>query len=391
MNTFITPNNQKLLWQTISQSPLFSEKLKKEEWFRNIIGQFYESNKLNTMITLKDINIATIKFMMNKLKEENLINVRENDVRENDNLYTKEHISNLRKNEFDEKLRSLENEHNTLLKKEIPPEIDFRDKIDEGPIANIGDLIKMEIQKRNREISEYAIKEVPQAISHISVKPNVFNSSNSLNNDNAKKSVSWSSPTASEYSNIPEIKKVIEPCIQKINKLDEEVSSLKEEIVFLKEKLSELQILTSSNSKFCGLEDVVKYKETLPTPPPTLPEDVPPPQQEDVPPPQQEDVPPPTPQEDVPSPLPTQEDVPLPQQEDVPLPTQEDVPLPQQEDVPPPTPQQEDVVKNVLIEGEIETVDDKTKQLTIMIPSDNDVIDVNVPKIPRNKKNKNKK
>lgn len=267
MNTFISPNNQKLLWQTISQSPLFSEKPQKEEWFRNIVGQFYESNKLNNMISLKEINVATIKFMMSKLKENapsSAINPYQSphQTQQSNIPYTKQDISNLRKNDFDEKLRTLENEHKTLLKKELPPEIDFRDKLEEGPIANIGDLIKMEIEKRNREISEYATRVPPQAISHISAKPPTSTASHP--HDEVKKSVSWSTP---ENEIERAVERAIEPYKQKINGFTEDIVALKEEISALKEQLSTVHTMIKidhANKRSFSIEEPITVSDKNP-------------------------------------------------------------------------------------------------------------------------------
>lgn len=273
MNTFISPNNQKLLWQTISQSPLFSAKPQKEEWFRNIIGEFYESNKLNTMITLKEINVATIKFMMTKLKEGAGAGAVTAPTPSAPTPYTKQDISNMRKNDFDAKLRVLENEHQSLLKRDVPPEIDFRDKSDEGPIANLGDLIKMEIEKRNREISEYALKAQPppQAIPHITAAPVA-----PVQHD--KKTVSWND-TVPPPTTIPLQNKSVEAnlvdAIQPIkNEMLEITDTIKKEMIDLREQISRLERelfdlktlfkVEVANRKELSIDEPITVSETNP-------------------------------------------------------------------------------------------------------------------------------
>lgn len=267
MNTFISPNNQKLLWQTISQSPLFSAKPQKEEWFRNIIGEFYESNKLNTMITLKEINVATIKFMMAKLKEGAGAPHPQNTV--TSAPYTKQDISNMRKNDFEAKLRVLENEHQNLLKLDVPPEIDFRDKTDEGPIANLGDLIKMEIEKRNREISEYALKAQPppQAIPHITAP---------LPSAHDKKTVSWNDtvpppttllpPTPPQFDAIQPIKKEMLEIIT--DTIKKEMIDLREQIARRLERelfdLKKFFKVEMANRRDLSIDEPITISETNP-------------------------------------------------------------------------------------------------------------------------------
>ena len=365
MNIFITPNNQKLLWQTISQSPLFSEKPQKEEWFRNIVGQFYESNKQNTMITLKDINITTIKFMINKLKEETTENkFQQTNISPSSTPshtpYLRQDISNLRKNEFDEKLRSMENDHKTLLKKPLPPEIDFRDKVEDTPIANIGDLIKMEIEKRNREINEYSTKVMPQAISHISIKPTV---SNIPNNDTLKKTVSWSSST-DNFSNLNtnDVDKSTEHYKQKIDTLNEEISLLKEQVSLLKEQFSNLKEqfstyhimhkLDHANKRAFSIEDTLTFSNNNPMWEYEMYENT-------------ASTPPSEPVSDNPSTPPSE---------------------------PVSDPFFEEITENTPIPDKIESDNSSTesKQLSITIPEDSEVIEKIVPKAPRNKKNKKK-
>lgn len=201
MNLYVSPNNQKLLWKTMSRSPLFANRPAKEEWFKNIVGEFYENNKHNTTVTLKEINLHTVNYMIKILQEEGSRNqkivyptaqmqsqAQLQPIEKNVGIvsaaaavapasavapatiepasatapmpYTKQDLQNVRRNEFDAQLQKMENEHRALLQRDVPPEIDFRDKVaaeKDGPIANIGDLIKMEIEKRNRDIQQFAV------------------------------------------------------------------------------------------------------------------------------------------------------------------------------------------------------------------------------------------
>ena len=73
MSDFISEENQRLLWNTIQSVPIVQQTIHKSQqqaWFREIIGIFYQKNA-NARLTpseLKDINKATIAYMIQSLK-----------------------------------------------------------------------------------------------------------------------------------------------------------------------------------------------------------------------------------------------------------------------------------------------------------------------------------
>ena len=73
MALFISNDNQHLLWNTIQNVPLFSQTIPFEmqsQWFRDIIGRFYQENShLNlTHYDLQNLNKKFILHMINVLK-----------------------------------------------------------------------------------------------------------------------------------------------------------------------------------------------------------------------------------------------------------------------------------------------------------------------------------
>ena len=73
MALFISHNNQHLLWNTIQNVPLFSQTIPVElqsQWFRDIIGKFYQENShVNlTQYDLQNLNKNFISHMINILK-----------------------------------------------------------------------------------------------------------------------------------------------------------------------------------------------------------------------------------------------------------------------------------------------------------------------------------
>lgn len=73
MALFISHDNQHLLWNTIQNVPLFSQTIPLElqsQWFRDIIGKFYQENShVNlTQYDLQNLNKNFISHMINVLK-----------------------------------------------------------------------------------------------------------------------------------------------------------------------------------------------------------------------------------------------------------------------------------------------------------------------------------
>ena len=77
MSLYIHQENQKLLWESMNQHPLFqdygnNEPEKKEQWFRSIIEKFYESNrfKLLSLKEVQQLNREPVTYMIEDLKKQ---------------------------------------------------------------------------------------------------------------------------------------------------------------------------------------------------------------------------------------------------------------------------------------------------------------------------------
>jgi hypothetical protein len=164
--------------------------------------------------------------------------------------YTQQDFLNLRRNEFDSKLQKKENEHRELLQKPVPAEIDFRDKAPaDGPIANIGELMKLEIEKRNRDIQTM-----------FSPLPGVGASTPAA--------FSAPSPTAAQP---PQPRAFDPPAVaQPASALKKSVSWKDEEPVITNEKLYNLYEKIASDLEYIKI--LLENKFSATTPPPKFPE-----------------------------------------------------------------------------------------------------------------------
>ena len=65
MSLYILPENQKLIWESLNVIPSFqnfgqNNPGEKEEWFRDIIHQFYESNKFK-LLSVQELQQLNLK------------------------------------------------------------------------------------------------------------------------------------------------------------------------------------------------------------------------------------------------------------------------------------------------------------------------------------------
>lgn len=150
MSLFISSENQEMLWKTIQKNPLFSNVLTPEQqplWFREIIGNFYTDNKKElSNIELLELNKNTLRYMVHNLKEKfskQNGNTFINPINEpiNDRIEPK---SSSYQNEFEK----LQNDYNTMHKRVVPREPNFKEEINDEKISNMDELIQQQLKER---------------------------------------------------------------------------------------------------------------------------------------------------------------------------------------------------------------------------------------------------
>ena len=235
MNLYTSPENQKLLWDTISKVNLFqSIQSDKNQWFQTIIGHFYDlyKNKPFNKNDLRNLNKETITFMISKLKQERQFqpsnhsfenNFNQNPVSTFNHIQTNKNethsfIQEKKQHELDNQFQLRQQEYGQLLSKPSAPEIDFRESVQEDkPIENMDELLERQMREREYEIQPIAKSE--------EIKIDTID----LGED--KKKVSWSSDI--ENTRITKLEEKMEAFMLSIqDKLD----TLHNEIELLKNK-----------------------------------------------------------------------------------------------------------------------------------------------------------
>jgi hypothetical protein len=271
MSLYILPQNQKIIWDTISKVPLFqklcNETHNGEQWFQNVIQIHYnkiQNNHLNKD-DLRHLNKETIQYMLHDLKNKySLQPATSNDFFNNNsslqnNNYnaiqtntseTRGYILEQKQNTINNQFQKRQEEFGSLLNRPAVKEIDFRENVSEDkPIENMDELIQRQLKEREYDIQPKKIEQ----------EENIDIGAVELT-EKESKSVKWQDEQIVDKYN--ELKNTLDNFMEKMTK---EINEIKEEILELKKEkkhifdenstermktiMSKLQTLEKQNEK----------------------------------------------------------------------------------------------------------------------------------------------
>jgi len=177
MSLFIQPDNQQLLWNTVQKIPNFQSipHSDKEIWFKNIVKRFYEMNRDRKLYgpDLKELNKQTILYMVQTLNS----NVLNQNTNQNTNLnninYTISETNNAfqnpslnasrpiqpvselkgnRKEGYTMEFANRQKEYESMMKRDVPPEPNFKEGFEDKAIENMEELLQQQIRQRELDI-----------------------------------------------------------------------------------------------------------------------------------------------------------------------------------------------------------------------------------------------
>lgn len=286
MSLYIHQENQKLIWESINKIPLFqtfgkNSPGKQEAWFREIIQQFYESNKFKLLSVedLQQLNRETVSYMLHDLDKQNskhtpvtfypgfsssfgemspVHNEKQmvpfsSSMPLNNATYTRDAILEKKQEQLNQQFSIRQQEYGNMLKVGPTHDINFRVNLeDDTPIENIEMLIQEKMKQR-----EYDLNSPPHsspALDVIDLGKNV-QGEYEMNNarirsdkfpykditDNPPKNVRWNEQTQNEpikhrppqYSrandNLSVFKDFMEDVKDTMNNMRKEIQSLKQQ------------------------------------------------------------------------------------------------------------------------------------------------------------------
>ena len=154
MSTFISYNNQTILWNTIQKVPLLQQKIQKEyqaNWFRQIIEDIYTQNQYRNINVqeLNELNKQTISYMINSLKKSNTENNQTTSIENLDYQDTN--------TEFSKREKEYEILKNNTKMNEKP---NFNQTIEDKAIDNMEELLYNQQIQRDLDLQAVEIKEL---------------------------------------------------------------------------------------------------------------------------------------------------------------------------------------------------------------------------------------
>jgi len=233
MSLYILPENQKLIWDSMSVLPQFQRFSnefpgKQEEWFRDIIQKFYESNKFKLLSVheLQQLNRDTVGYMMSELKE---LSFPSSAVQSGTKTYsfdamaqnegytsfntqgnstpftikfpelaskevTRDFIAEKKQEELNRVFSERQKEYDVMNVKKPAHEVDFRMNMEESPIENMDELIRHHMEYRENSLKDYAKPNTrlidDSEIIHLDAR--IPKNNHHVSEDPMKKNVRWS-------------------------------------------------------------------------------------------------------------------------------------------------------------------------------------------------------
>jgi len=270
MNLYTLPENQKLIWDTISKVSYFQKMLrqdpsKSEAWFREIIQIHYNQNK-QTVINksaLSNLNKETIRYMLQSLKKTNVQPVSFQDGHKNTMIAgssfqtnyssslepnaneTRNFILDQKQQQLNNDFQTRQNEYGSIFEKPKVSEIDFRENIDEDkPIDNMDELLQRQMAER-----EYDIQNINKPPETVEKSQDVNISMDVIELEHTEKKVSFSDD------------KKYDDKIDKLNeKIDKFIKDFTEQITYIQNEIVEIKKLqnkTIENATITNAEKII--------------------------------------------------------------------------------------------------------------------------------------
>ena len=163
MSLYIHPENQQLLWNIMNKIPILTDffapypQAHKEQWFKSVIQLFYEKYKTKRLQLndLHQLNQETIAYIVQTIREKTQPQQQVHAPSTTDAENKQERID--KKQEFyNHQFTARQTEYNSMLNKQAPPEVNFREKEEDTAISNMDELIRQHMTQRENELKQYS-------------------------------------------------------------------------------------------------------------------------------------------------------------------------------------------------------------------------------------------
>jgi len=274
MSLYILPENQTLIWNTISKVSNFQKKEQKQQWFRNIIQSFYDNSNPNIGVQeLRTLNKETIQYMIKDLKHNsNSVSYRgfssnnffPNNSLDANTMESRDYLMEQKKGEINNKFEGRQQEYGSMLQRPKVEEIDFSEKKqDDIPLENIDSLLQKQMKEREYDIQPLQTK-TPKLESIEPVKndpPVSLDIQNLDENEKLPKQVSWAEDVEKQYVSKEQFFELEKQMQDFKNFVNDEIIFIKEEISELKQQIQRKHVEEESTEKMKNIMTTLKGLE----------------------------------------------------------------------------------------------------------------------------------
>jgi len=269
MALYIHEGNQRILWYTIKNLPMFARNIADEEktlWFKKIIGHMYEKNKHRklTNIQLQELNKDTISYMIRELQKIQHIrpqiesysnrsfattNLQSSGL----NSFSKpnpfiepsaSHRMESKSESYSKQFLERQKEYEDMNRKIEPPRPVFQEQVEDAAIENMEELVKQHLKQRELDIEniKQVNYDVPQKKSITIIDDKIFIPTKPIDlpieeltdNLQPKKTVRWNMDNSNNShfgtQEINELKTTINTLTGTIRNMQREINELRRKV-----------------------------------------------------------------------------------------------------------------------------------------------------------------
>lgn len=212
MSLFIHSENQTLLWNIISNMEITKAVFvegspQKSAWFKNIIEEFYIKNYSRNLNAndLRDLNRSVVSYMVENLRSVQNRSIAYQSEAQKKVVYQEPHTVYSRNNQqqsilqktddYNQQFSRRQQEYESMVKKPLPPEVNFSDNIKDEPISNMEELLKQQQRQREYELSSIRPVQTERETIKIHSQEDIAVGADRVIDEAKPKKVSWSDET----------------------------------------------------------------------------------------------------------------------------------------------------------------------------------------------------
>mgnify|MGYP003965118109 CR=1 FL=1 len=292
MSLYVVSANQELLWNVISKNSYIQTFFShynpdnKVEWFKTIISHFYDKYR-NQKITVNDlnrINKETILYMIQNVREQTnspsnpTSHTNDTPAAQPVNSYsinTPPVVTNNRQDIYASEFEQRQQEYALMNKRNVPNDVNFAEKNDDGVIENMDTLIQQQLKQR-----EYDMSHIPPPMNSQMKPPTIPSNEGErpkLNIDTDsninisiqefeqptldKKTVSWKDDTNNKDNVLEIIQENLHTMSQNMIQLTQTVQTLQNDMKILQQTHGDLHTQIVRNESKASIDNMLEKIE----------------------------------------------------------------------------------------------------------------------------------